>query len=126
MQLVPANNAQALHAVLFATLPQLLQPRQVFFVKAQYQGAVTLIGKVQLLAQTLHHAAAGHIEMGFFRSRLGVEAGVDDGGVGFAGANAHILPLFTQGQAQVVAAQLPGCGAAHSAAADDNGIINHF
>ena len=50
VQLVPANNAQALHAVLFAALPQLLQPRQVFFVKAQHQGAVTLIGKVQLLA----------------------------------------------------------------------------
>ena len=125
VQLVSANNAQTLHAVFLAPLPQLLQPGQVLLVKAQHQGAVTPVGKVQLPAEALHHAAARHIEVGFFRSRHGVEAGVYDGGVGLAGACAHILVLFAQGQAQVVAAQLPGCGAAHGTAADDNGVIDH-
>ena len=125
MQLLAVNNAQTFHAVCFAPMQQLLQTGLVLFVKAHDQGAVAAVGEVQLVAEALHHAAAGHVELRLFRAGHGVKACVNDGGIGLAGAHAHVLALFAQGNAQVIPAQLPCCGTAHSAAADDDGVINH-
>ena len=49
------------------------------------------------------------------RARLGVEAGVEQGGVGLAGAGAHVGPRLEQGDAEVEAGELARDRAAHHA-----------
>ena len=103
---------------------KLLQPGQARLLKAHHQGPVPAIGEVQLPGQRLHPAAALHVEPGLHRAGGGVEPGVNNGGIGLAGAHAHVLPLLRQTDFQLPAAQLPGHGAAHRAAADDDGIVH--
>ena len=63
-----------------------------------------------------------HIEAGLPGAGLGVEAGVDNGGIGLAGAGADVSLRSHHTDAAAAAAQLPCDGAADDAAADDQYI----
>ena len=124
MEPAAPEDLQALHAVGPAPLQKLLQPGQARLLKAHHQGPVPAIREVQLPGQRLHPAAALHVEPGLHRAGGGVEPGMNNGGIGLAGAHAYVLSLLRQADFQLPAAQLPGHGAAHRAAADDDGIVH--
>ena len=123
-QRLPVQHRQSLHAVLLTPALQFLQTGDVRLIEAQHQRAAPAVGEVQLPGQRLHHPGALHVEPGLGRACRRVESGVADGGVGLAGAHAHVLAPLRKTDAQAVAAEPAGHGAAHRAAAYNHGIIH--
>lgn len=88
---VAVQDGQTLHAVALSAGLQLLQTGNVGLVEAQHQRAAAAVGEVQLTGQRLHHAGALHVEPRLGGAYRRIEAGVADGGIGLAGAHAHVL-----------------------------------
>ena len=120
------QDLQPLHAVLHAPVQQLPQMGQLRLVEAQHQRAAPPVGEVQLFGEGLHHLRALHVEPGLGRTERRVKAGVADGGVGLAGAHTHVLAPLYQADVQPIAAEIPGHGAAHCAAAYDHRVIHMY
>ena len=62
-------------------------------------------------------------EGGLQASGLRVEAGMDDGGIGFRGAGADIVGALEQHGAQPIAGQLATDGGADHAGTDDDDVV---
>ena len=88
---IAVQDGQTLHAVALSAGLQLLQTGNVGLVEAQHQRAAAAVGEVQLAGQRLHHAGALHVEPRLGGAYRRIEAGVADGGIGLAGAHAHVL-----------------------------------
>ena len=113
----------AVIAVGFGLVFQRRQGVELFLVPGDQDGAGVLdrdagVGGVfgeQVIA------AADHGR--FQRAGLGVETGVQDGGVGLAGAVADVVAGFEQRDRQLVAGQFSSDGGADDAGADDDDVV---
>ena len=121
-QLLPLDDAQALHAVFDAVLVEPDQVGTVSLVQHDHERAVLAVVEVQLLAQGGHHLAPEDVELCHEGAVLGVVACVDDGGVGLGGAAADILRPLHHEDGCVLPGELPGNGTAANACADDDDI----
>jgi len=117
--LLPGEQLQPRHAVDAAPVPQFVQGRQLIVGEGQDERAVALEGHGELFADLVVHGVAGHVEPGFQGTRLGVEAGVDDGAVGLGGGVGDIALLLDQERLELVAAQLAPDEAPDDPASDD-------
>ena len=86
--------------------------------------AAAAIWEVQFTGQRLHQLAAAQIEFCHQAAVRGVEARMDDGAVGLAGAAADVLLALEHEEAALTAAEIPGDGAARHARADNDHIIH--
>ena len=92
---------------------------QVLLIKGHQDLPRLSEGHVQLPAQGGKALVPRHAELGHQAPGPVVKAGVDHGGVAPAGAGGHVGLLLHQGDGQAVPGQLPGHGAAHGPAAED-------
>ena len=77
---------------------------------------------VQVLCKLFHHFAAFNVQLGHQGAVGGVEACMDDGGIGLGGAAADVLVTVDDQNVCLLAGQLTGNGTAGNACADDNNI----
>ena len=122
LELRPIQKFQPPAAVGLSLGFQAAEGGQVGFVKGHQDFSGFPKGHVQLLAQGGKALVPRHAELGHQAPGPVVEAGVDHGGVAPAGAGGHVGLLLHQGDGQPVPGQLPGDGAAHGPAADDEYI----
>ena len=123
-KLVALDDAQPLHAVGNAVFVQLLQGGAVRVRQADHQTAAWVVGKIQLLGKSGHHAAALHVQLCHQAAGGSVKARVYNGAVGFGGAAADILLFFQNQNISVVSADFPGSGAACHARPDNDNVLH--
>lgn len=117
------DELQALHAVGLAPGHELLQPQPVFIGEAHDELAGALKGDIQLAGHLVELLVALHGADGLEGAGLIEEPGVEHAGVAPTGLGADVALLLQHGDAQLVPGELPGDGAAHHPAADDDDII---
>ena len=123
-QAVPLDNLKTGHAVFHAVFIERVQARSLRFRHADDEAAAAAIWEVQFTGQRLHQLAAAQIEFCHQAAVRGVEARMDDGAVGLAGAAADVLLALEHEEAALTAAQVAGDGAARHARADNDHIIH--
>ena len=94
----------------------------VLVVKAHHQLAGAAHGHVQMGRQIGEQTIALHTQPGHEGAGGIVESGMDDAGIAGAGAAEQVRMGLGHSHPQMVAAQLPGHGAADDARADDGDI----
>ena len=123
-KLVPLDDAQPLHAVGDAVFIEFLQRGAVLLAQADDQTAALGVGKIQLLGQRGHPAAALDIEFRHQAAVGSIIAGMYNSAVGLGGAAADILRLIQHQNIRAVARKFPRAGTPGHACADNDYIMH--
>ena len=122
MEFFGADELQSAAAVGLALADQAAQRLQLRLTEGDDELSGFLIGHVQLAAKHFKPLAALHAELCHEAAGTVIEACMDHCGVAAGGSGGHIGLLFQHTDAQGVAAQFTGNGAAHRTGAYDQYI----
>ena len=122
MNAVGSDDRQLGHAVRQAILAQLLQLRAVLVVKAQHHRPGAAEQKAQLLRPRTVQLAATGVDLGLYRARCRIVAGVHQAAVGLRRAQRNIVSRLDHANGKVKPRELPRDGASGDARADNRDI----